>query len=111
MNNNSFQSISANELFEHKNDWQLVDIRDENSFNQGHIPGAVNLNNQNLNRYITESDFDIPLVVICYVGNSSKGAAEILSSAGFNDVYSLNGGMSFWRTHYPESIEFGLNNG
>jgi len=109
MNNSSYQPISANELFEHKADWQLVDIRDQNSFSQGHIPGAFNLNNQNIHGYIAGSDFDVPLVVICYVGNSSKGAAEVLSGAGFNKVYSLNGGMSFWRTHYPELVEMGLN--
>ncbi len=109
MNSNYFKTISADELYGHKSDWQLVDIRDENAFYQGHIPGSIHLNNQNQHKYISESDFDIPLVVICYVGNSSKGAAQLLSDAGFNQVYSLNGGISFWRARYPEFIATGVN--
>jgi len=106
--NNSWQPLSVNELFDHKDEWQLVDIRDQNAYSQGHIPGAINLNNQNIHNYIAQSDFNKPLVVICYVGNSSKGAAEVMSSAGFKNVYSLNGGMSFWRTQYPDCIETGI---
>ena len=101
-----WQQISATEFHQNWQDWQLVDIRDLNSFNQGHIPGSINLTNENLQSYIDESDLDKPLAVICYVGNSSKGAAEFLSKAGFNDVYSLDGGLSLWRTLYPDLLDY-----
>ena len=108
LNQNNWQPISVNELNEHRDEWQIVDIRDQNSYSQGHIPGAFNINNINLHSYIDEHDFDKPLVVVCYVGNSSKGAADIFCKAGFNKVYSLNGGMSFWRVQYPELVEMGM---
>ena len=105
MNNQNWQHLAVNELSQNHQEWQLVDIRDENAFKQGHIPGAVNLNNDNLQQYIDEHDFEIPLVVICYVGNSSKQAAGIMSNAGFDTVYSLDGGMASWGAQYPEIIE------
>ncbi len=102
---NNWQPISVNELYDHWQEWQLVDIRAAEAFYQGHIPGAINLNNENLQNYIDHHDFEKPLVTICYVGNSSRGAAELLSRAGFEKVYSLDGGMSLWQTQYPELIE------
>lgn len=108
MNNNTkWQSINSDELHEHVAEWTIVDIRDPNAFSQGHIPRAFNLNNSNIQNFVNETDFDKPLVVVCYVGNSSKGAADILCNAGFNNVYSLNGGMSFWRIQHPELVEMG----
>lgn len=105
MNNQNWQHLSVSDLSPFYKEWQLVDIRDQNVFSQGHIPGAINLNNENLQNYIDEHDFDKPLVVICYVGNSSQQAAGILSNAGFDTVYSLDGGMKMWQTQYPDSVE------
>lgn len=105
MNNQKWKNISVIELHDHWQQWQLVDIRDHSSFSQGHIPGAVNLNNDNLQNYINEHDFDKPLVAICYVGNSSKGAAETLFNAGFEQVYSLDGGMALWQNEYPDLVQ------
>ncbi len=108
MNSNTkWQSISSDELHEHVAEWTIVDIRDSNAFSQAHIPRAFNLNNSNIQSFVNETDFDKPLVVVCYVGNSSKGAADILCKAGFNNVYSLNGGMSFWCIQHPELVEMG----
>jgi len=104
MNNQKWQNLTVLELGDNWQQWQLVDIRDQNSYQMGHIPGAINLNNDNLQQFIDDADFDKPLVVVCYVGNSSKGAAEILYNAGFETVYSLDGGMALWRTQYPEIL-------
>jgi len=61
---------------------------------------------KNGNWWIFEQhDFEKPLVAICYVGNSSRGAAELLRKAGFEKVYSLDGGMTLWQTQYPELVE------
>ena len=98
--------ITADELLPNITEWNIVDIRDVNAFGQGHIPGAFHLTNDNVYDYIHEHDFSTPLVVVCYVGNSSRGAAEVLSNSGFENVYSLDGGMSFWRAAHPDVIAF-----
>ncbi|MET1077180.1 MAG: thiosulfate sulfurtransferase GlpE [Pseudomonas sp.] len=79
----------------------VVDIRDPHSYAQGHIAGSHHLDNQSLHDFITQADLDQPLIVACYHGNSSQGAAAYLASQGFSQVYSLDGGFELWRTSYP----------
>ncbi|MFT5520013.1 MAG: GlpG protein [Enterobacterales bacterium] len=105
MKEKSWQHISVSELHERGEKWQVVDIRDQNTFNEGHIPQAINLNNTNFQSYIDDHDFEKSLVVVCYHGNSSKGAAATMCNAGFKDVYSLDGGMVAWSMQHPELVE------
>ena len=84
------------------NDAQLVDIRDPQSFDFGHIPGAIRLDNDNLADFVANANQQAPLIVCCYHGNSSQGAAAYLVGQGFSDVYSLDGGFELWRATYPD---------
>lgn len=79
----------------------LADIRDPQSYALGHLEQAEHLSNQNLADFIQHADRDRPLVVYCYHGNSSQGAAEYLSAQGFAEVYSLDGGFEAWKQRYP----------
>ena len=97
--------ITIDEFYSHRSDWNVVDIRDANSYQQGHIPGAVHLSNENVQQYIDTQDFEKPLVVVCYVGNSSQGAAQVLANSGFENVFSLDGGMTLWQSLYPDEME------
>jgi len=72
---------------------QVVDIRDEMSYQSAHIKGALSLNNTNLQDFIENADPDRPVLVYCYHGISSQSAAEFLSQKGFEDVYSVDGGF------------------
>ncbi|MCL1062972.1 thiosulfate sulfurtransferase GlpE [Shewanella benthica] len=95
----NFQHFSVNQLIqlsESHSDIQIVDIRDAASFASGHVQGAVNLNNENLASFVAEANMDQPLIVVCYHGISSQGAAEYLVEQGFDDVYSLDGGYQAW---------------
>lgn len=95
----NFQHFSVNQLIqlsESHSDIQIVDIRDAASFASGHIEGAINLNNENFANFVAEANMDQPLIVICYHGISSQGAAQHLVEQGFDDVYSLDGGYQAW---------------
>ena len=74
----------------------VVDIRAANSYSTGHIPDSVSLNDANVKEYIESTDKEKPLVVCCYHGNSSRGAAEYFSQQGFKEVYSMTGGFAAW---------------
>lgn len=78
-------------------DAQPVDIRDPDSFRAGHIPGAAHLDNQSLESFLASADRQRPLIVCCYHGNSSRGAAQFLAGQGFEQCYSLDGGFSAWQ--------------
>lgn len=86
---------------------QVVDIRDPVSFQNGRMEHAIHLTNDNIAEYIEKSDFAVPVIVCCYHGNSSKNAAEYLTSVGFKEVYSLNGGFTQWQNEHPERCEQG----
>ncbi|WP_421866419.1 thiosulfate sulfurtransferase GlpE [Motiliproteus sp.] len=83
----------------------LADIRDPESFSRAHIPGAVHLDNSNLQQFVEESDLDLPLVVYCYHGLSSQSAAQFLISRGFEEVYSLAGGFEGWQQQFPQHCQ------
>jgi thiosulfate sulfurtransferase len=82
----------------------IVDIRDINSFNQGHIKDAIHLSNESLADFLRTTDPDVATVVCCYHGHSSQQAAQYLVSQDFTDVYSLDGGFSAWQLAFPDAI-------
>ena len=95
---NNFKRISttdANDLILRQTN--LIDIRDQNSFNTGHMDNAINLNDENIESFINEADKKIPTIVYCYHGHSSQNAAQYLSSMGFTEVYSVDGGFEDWK--------------
>ncbi|MCC5827135.1 thiosulfate sulfurtransferase GlpE [Alkalimonas sp.] len=79
----------------------IADIRDEQSYASGHIEGAWHLTSASLPTFIQQHDFATPVVVVCYHGNSSQGAAQYLAQQGFDEVYSMDGGMALWQLHHP----------
>lgn len=85
----------------------IVDIRDEDSFRRGHMPGAIPLDNHTAASFIRDADLDAPTIVVCYHGHSSQSAAAWLNSQGLDRVYSMNGGFTQWAVQYPDQVERG----
>lgn len=75
----------------------IIDIRDKASYNQGHIVSAVHIDNNTVGAFIDANEKTKPLIVCCYHGNSSQGAANYMSEQGYTDTYSLDGGFEEWR--------------
>ena len=80
---------------------KIVDIRDQQTYDNDHLDGAFHLTNASVGEFIKETPLDTTVYVICYHGNSSKGAAEYLCEQGYADVYSVDGGMVGWRLIDP----------
>ncbi len=79
----------------------IVDIRDPESFQGGHISNAVSVNPNNIDDFLKTADKKAPLVCYCYHGISSQGAAEYFAQNGFLEVYSIEGGFEAWKCAYP----------
>ena len=63
----------------------LLDVRREDEYGKGHIPGSRNLPLSRLEQAKTEiPDRDTPLFVYCLSGGRSRKAAEILKGMGYN---------------------------
>lgn len=75
---------------------KLVDIRDPQSFAVAHAESAYHLTNDTMVSFMDEVEFDDPILVMCYHGISSQGAAQYLVNQGFEEVYSVDGGFEAW---------------
>ena len=110
INNPSTPSlIYASELKENiKNTKYLIlDIRSKSWFEYGHIKNAKNVEGPKLLDYfeknITPSNYD-KITIICYSGQSAAHYAGLLRIAGYNNVYSLNWGMSSWGSEFSNDF-------
>jgi len=79
----------------------VIDVRDPNTYAQGHIENSIRVDNSNVHSFIESSDKSKPLVVVCYHGNSSQQAAAVMAQQGFEKSYSMDGGMSEWTLTKP----------
>lgn len=102
-----FQRISVADVAANLGQMVIADIRDDNSFAQGHMPEAFHLNNGTLSDFMRQVDPDQPVVVVCYHGVSSQGAAQYLAEQGFATVYSMDGGFTAWANQHPDKIAHG----
>lgn len=103
----NFKRINANDAQQliAQGNSQIIDIRDAMSFQAGHITDAVHVDNQSLAPFMAQADQQAPLIVCCYHGNSSQGAASFFSEQGFQEVYSLDGGYEDWKVIFPDACE------
>ena len=95
-----FGLLSAHELKKWLNQEDrlfLLDVREESNWEQGHIPGSVNIFSGYLKSRIEELPKDRPIVVICKVGNRASLGASILCQAGFKQVHNVLGGIIAWK--------------
>jgi len=76
----------------------MIDVREQEEWNQGHVPGAVHIPLSALRdnpELLSQHSHNI-CVLYCQRGMRSRTAAEILLTAGFSDLYSLAGGYDVW---------------
>lgn len=71
----------------------LLDVRTVPEFEQGHLPGSVNLPLAELDQRYAELSKDLPIIVVCHAGVRSAYALEILEERGFRDIRHLPGGL------------------
>jgi sulfur-carrier protein adenylyltransferase/sulfurtransferase len=90
----------------------VVDVREQDEWDEGHIPGAVHVPRGQLESRIERlaPDTARPVVVYCSAGNRSAFAAKTLTDLGYQDVVSLAGGFTDWkRNGFPVQLQAGLD--
>ncbi|NNL84419.1 MAG: MBL fold metallo-hydrolase [Myxococcales bacterium] len=94
-------TISACELASDRDSYSVLDVREIEEYDEGHISGAQHAYVGHLEEQLEAGqlglDREQPLVVTCSVGHRAAVAVGILLRAGFRDVRNLLGGMSAWR--------------
>ena len=75
----------------------LVDVRTEEEYREGHIPGSVNIPSQHLQNIEKQiADKTTPLFLYCRTGARSSKATAVLKSAGYQNATDI-GGIMQWR--------------
>jgi len=76
----------------------LVDVREDNEWAKGHLPGAVHLGKGIIERDIVQRvpDTNAKIILYCGGGLRSALAAENLQKMGYTSVESMDGGWRGW---------------
>jgi rhodanese-related sulfurtransferase len=82
-----------------KEQFVLVDVREQSEFAKDHLPGAIHLGKGVIERDIEQRvpDTAAPLVLYCGGGFRSALAADNLQKMGYTNVVSMEGGVRGWR--------------
>lgn len=76
----------------------ILDVRTPEQFAAGHLRDAKNIPLSDLDSRIGELDKQKTkaVVVVCQQGSRADKAVKLLQKAGFDDVVSLDGGLTAW---------------
>ena len=79
-------------------DWVLIDVRENDEFRAGHLPGARGIGRGVLEYHIADEvpDTETEIVLYCRGGNRSALAADSLRGMGYTNVLSMRGGYREW---------------
>jgi len=92
-------NISPKEAQERIGEFVVVDARTPEEFKGGHIEGAVNIDVSvpSFAGEIAKLDKSKKYLVYCNMGNRSFFASNMMSNAGFGNVFNLQGGIFEWK--------------
>jgi sulfur-carrier protein adenylyltransferase/sulfurtransferase len=96
------RQASTDQLMEELNTGKevyVVDVREQDEFERGHIPGALFIPRGFLELRIenTIPDRNARIYLYCGGGNRSALAARSLQEMGYTDLFSLESGFSQWQ--------------
>lgn len=82
----------------------LLDVREANEWEIGHLPGAVRISVNELPERMSELDTSVEMVVYCKSGIRSARAINTLRRAGFRKLKNLAGGIIRWSEDVDPSV-------
>jgi len=75
----------------------VLDVREAEEFERGHVPSAVNIPQADLATRLDEIPRDRPILTICQSGMRSLRSAQFLRQQGYDHVATVAGGTAAWR--------------
>ena len=96
----NIQQLNVNEAVRLMNDNDVVvlDVRESNEYNTGHIRDSIHIPMTSLVKRLTELDKfkNKQILAYCRSGSRSNSACRTLSKQGFETVSNLAGGIMSW---------------
>ena len=84
------------QVLNQKKNITILDVREVDEFQEGHIEGALNAPLSTLENGYEQLDASKRYYVICQGGMRSERACQFLETKGF-DVVNVEGGMNQWK--------------
>ena len=87
----------AKQIMDSEEGYIILDVRTQEEYNQGHIPGAIVISHEEIAEKAEEvlTDKDHLILVYCRSGRRSKIAAEALLELGYTNIKEF-GGIIDW---------------
>ncbi|MBI9033422.1 MAG: rhodanese-like domain-containing protein [Bacteroidales bacterium] len=103
-------------LIDNMDPFVLIDVREQNEYDKGYIPGSFLIPRGVLefriaNEKVWENEGmympakDELIIICCKKGSRGAFASESLQNLGYTNVKNLEGGFLNWKKNYPEQIE------
>jgi NADPH-dependent 2,4-dienoyl-CoA reductase/sulfur reductase-like enzyme/peroxiredoxin family protein/rhodanese-related sulfurtransferase len=94
---NILQGLTRPAFYDDINGSYLIDVRPEISYKTRTIPDAVNIPVSEIRNRLSEIPKDRKVVMFCNTGYTSYVASRIAIQNGFDNVYSLTGGIELYK--------------
>jgi len=97
------KNINVTEFLERQKsnpDLVIIDVRDEEKWEEGHIPGAIHVHKSTIEKEIGSVIPDKNAEIFCHCGGGQSGAraAESLSKLGYKNVAVIEGGFRSYKS-------------
>ena len=79
-------------------DVMILDVREQDEWDAGHIPGAVFMPMGQVPDRMSEIPKDKTVIVQCRSGNRSSQVTDFLVQQGFTNVHNMSGGLNAWQS-------------
>ena len=78
---------------------RIVDVREQDEWEEGHIPNAVHISRDTIESAVEEKFPDKNAMIICHCGGGGRSAlaAQSLQKIGYKNVRSMAGGLKAWK--------------
>ena len=90
--------LQATQMINRGRSTAVIDVRNADEYANGHLRDAKNIPLADLGDRVGELDKAKikTVILVCQTGARADKAARLLKSAGFEDIYSLEGGIAAW---------------
>jgi len=93
-------AATLNKWLSEGKDLVLIDVGSQGDFAEVHVPGSISLPlNTNFPVEIKKMPKGKTYVLICPAGRRSLTAGKLMMENGFEEAYSLKGGVTDWIRH------------
>ena len=97
---------TVRERIERDEEFDLIDIRDDEDYVESHLPDAEHVTVEELEETVVDRDWADEVVVYCYIGQTSVQAARLIEEYGDADrVASMAGGYDAWEPLEPSATD------